>query len=80
MLLTIHHRRYEALRKHLKALRRSAGLTQAELAARLKVDQSYISKVERGERYMDVLFYLDWCRACKLQPEVTVHDLVKAGA
>jgi hypothetical protein len=29
---------------------------------------------------MDVLFYLDWCRACKLQPEITIVDLVKAGA
>jgi len=80
MLPSIHHRRYEALRKHLRAVRRTAGLTQAELGARLKVDQSHISKVERGERYMDVLFYLDWCRACKLQPEITILDLVRAGA
>jgi transcriptional regulator with XRE-family HTH domain len=77
---SIHHRRYEVLRKHLRALRRSVGLTQAELGARLKVDQSYVSKVERGERYMDVLFYLDWCRACKLHPEAAITDLVKAGA
>ena len=80
MLLPIHHRRYQALRKHLRALRRDAGLTQAELGARLKVDQSHVSKVERGERYMDVLFYLDWCRACKLKPESTIADLIKAGA
>ncbi|WP_093222615.1 MULTISPECIES: helix-turn-helix domain-containing protein [unclassified Variovorax] len=80
MLPSIHHRRYEVLRKHLRALRRSAGLTQAELGVRLKVDQSYVSKVERGERYVDVLLYLDWCRACKLRPETTVANLVKAGA
>ncbi|CAN7494652.1 helix-turn-helix domain-containing protein [Variovorax paradoxus] len=80
MLLSIHHRRYEVLRKHLRAVRLTAGLTQAELGARLKVDQSYVSKVERGERYMDVLFYLDWCRACKLRPESTIVDLIKAGA
>jgi len=77
---SIHHRRYEVLRKHLRALRRSVGLTQAELGARLKVDQSYVSKIERGERYMDVLFYLDWCRACKLHPEAAITVLVKAGA
>ncbi|MGJ7554662.1 helix-turn-helix domain-containing protein [Variovorax sp. RB3P1] len=80
MLLSINHRRYQLLRKHLRTLRRSAGLTQAELGARLKVDQSYISKVERGERYLDVLFYLDWSRACKLRPEDTVVDLINAGA
>lgn len=45
-----------------------------------EVDQSYVSKVERGERYMDALFYLDWCRACKLHPEAAITDSVKAGA
>ena len=79
MLLPIHHRRYEVLRKHLRRLRRTAGLTQAELGTRLKVDQSYVSKIERGERYMDVLFYLDWCRACKLPPEESLADLIKSG-
>ncbi len=29
---------------------------------------------------MDVLFYLDWCRACKQHPEVAITVLVKAGA
>lgn len=80
MPLSIHHRRYQILRKHVRGLRRSAGLTQAELGARLKVDQSYVSKIERGERFLDVLFYLDWSRACKLRPEDTVTDLIKAGA
>jgi transcriptional regulator with XRE-family HTH domain len=77
---SIHHRRYEVLRKHLRYLRRSVGLTQAELGIRLKVDQSYVSKVERGERYMDILFYLDWCRACKQPPEAAIIALTKAGA
>jgi transcriptional regulator with XRE-family HTH domain len=80
VLLPIHHRRYQALRKHLKALRLTAKLTQAELGVRLKSDQSLVSKIERGERYVDVLFYLDWCRACKLDPEATIADLVRAGA
>lgn len=80
MPLSIHHRRYEMLRKHLRALRRTAGLTQAELGLRLKADQSYVSKVERGERYVDILFYLDWCRACKQDPETTLPTLIKAGA
>jgi transcriptional regulator with XRE-family HTH domain len=80
MLLPITHRRYQVLRKHLRSLRNAAGLTQAELATRLKVDQSYISKVERGERYVDMLFYLDWCRACKSPIETAVAQLTNAGA
>ncbi|WP_354412014.1 MULTISPECIES: helix-turn-helix domain-containing protein [Variovorax] len=80
MLPSIHHRRYDVLRKHLRGTRRTAGLTQAELGSRMKVDQSYISKVERGERYVDVLLYLDWCRACKMPPEAVLVDLIRAGA
>ena len=80
MLPSVHHPRYETLRAHLKALRQGAGLTQVQLAQRLSVDQSYLSKIERGERYMDVLFYLDWCRACAVAPDEAVMKLVEAGA
>jgi transcriptional regulator with XRE-family HTH domain len=80
MLPSVHHPRYQALQNHLKALRKSAGLTQVELAQRLSVDQSYLSKIERGERYMDVLFYLEWCRACEIAPDQAILKLVEAGA
>ncbi|MDR2875818.1 MAG: helix-turn-helix transcriptional regulator, partial [Methylobacillus sp.] len=52
MVLSVHHPRYVALREHLKALRLQAGLTQIEMAGRLGQDQSYVSKIERGERYI----------------------------
>ena len=77
--LTAHRRRQEALRQHLRTLRRLAGLTQLELGLRLKVDQSHVSKIERGERHVDVLFYLDWCRACRLAPEAALLQLIQAG-
>ncbi|MFL9863785.1 helix-turn-helix transcriptional regulator [Paraburkholderia bryophila] len=80
MLPSVHHPRYKALRAHLKTLRKSAGLTQVDLAKLLNVDQSYLSKIERGERYMDILFYLDWCRACEMEPNEAVMKLVEAGA
>ena len=75
MVLSIHHPRYVALRDHLKALRQDAGLTQIEIAARLKLDQSYVSKIERGERYVDVLFYLDWCQACNVKASKGIKQL-----
>jgi DNA-binding XRE family transcriptional regulator len=77
-VLTVHHPRYLALRTHMKALRRSAGLTQATLADRLKIDQSHVSKIERGDRYVDVLLYVDWCQACGLHPEETIVALSTA--
>lgn len=80
MVLSVHHPRYVALREHLKALRLQAGLTQIEMAGRLGQDQSYVSKIERGERYIDMLFYLDWCAACGVKPDKAIRALVDAGA
>jgi transcriptional regulator with XRE-family HTH domain len=80
MVLSIHHTRYEKLRRHLKALRLQAGLTQKTIAPRLQQEQSYVSKIERGERYVDMLFYLDWCRACKIAPFEAIKLLEEQGA
>lgn len=64
----LYAQRYEALRQTLKKTRRQAGLTQVELAQRLEKGQSYVSKVERGEQYMDVLEFILWCEACDAPP------------
>lgn len=39
----------------LRELRRGAGLTQVEVARRLDVPQSFVSKYESGERRLDVI-------------------------
>ncbi|HDR9127216.1 MULTISPECIES: helix-turn-helix domain-containing protein [Burkholderia] len=80
MLPSIHHPRYAVVQTHLRRVRKGAGLTQVQLAERLQVDQTYVSKLERGERYIDLLFYLDWCRACGAEPSDAVAALTKAGA
>lgn len=77
---SIHHSRYAAVQAHMKSLREGAGFTQAELADVLGVNQSYVSKVERGERYVDILLYLDWCRGCQVGPKKAVAALEQAGA
>ncbi len=48
----------------MAAWRKAAGLSQVQLAQRLHVGQSYVSKIERGEAYVDVLFFAEWCAAC----------------
>lgn len=60
----------------MAAVRRSAGLSQVELSRALGVGQSYVSKVERGEMYVDVMVFIDWCRACQVRPEETIAKLV----
>lgn len=44
-------------------LRHDASVTQTELAARLGRPQSFVAKVEGGERRIDVLEFVDWLDA-----------------
>lgn len=46
---------YRQLCVLLQRLRREAGLTQVEVAERLDVPQSFVSKYESGERRLDVI-------------------------
>ena len=48
--------------------RRSAGLTQIDLAKRLKKPQSFIAKYEGGERRIDVIEFLAITRAIGADP------------
>ena len=64
MPITVYHPRYQLLRTGLVALRKQTGLSQVQLAERLGVGQSFISKIKRGESYVDVMLFVDWCLAC----------------
>lgn len=58
----------------LAELRKSVGLTQVNLAERLGVPQSFISKVETGERSLKLYEQFDYAAALGIE----VHDLVSA--
>lgn len=60
---TIHDEAYQVLVEGLRAARQDGGVTQTDLAERLGVDQSYVSKYERAERRLDVLEVRAVCRA-----------------
>ncbi|MFZ5995202.1 MAG: helix-turn-helix domain-containing protein [Thermodesulfobacteriota bacterium] len=51
------------LQKLLKTARLEASLTQAELAQRLGVNQSFVSKYESGERRLDLIELRNICKA-----------------
>lgn len=57
---SVYSSRYKAFLKRLKTARLEAGLTQVEVAARLNVPQSYVSKCESGERRVDVIELMDF--------------------
>jgi transcriptional regulator with XRE-family HTH domain len=55
--------------------RESAGVTQRELAKRLKRAHSYVSRIELGDRRLDVPEFIEWCECLKADP-VTVFKRV----
>ena len=56
-----HTARYKKLVRELKVARVRAELTQQEVAARLGVYNSYVSKCESGERKLDVVELTEFC-------------------
>lgn len=52
---SIYSAEYQQLCRVLRELRHEAGLTQAQVAERLDVPQSFVSKYESGERRLDVV-------------------------
>ena len=52
---SIYSREYRLVIERLRKVRLQAGLTQVQAAQKLKKPQSYVSKIERGERRLDVV-------------------------
>jgi transcriptional regulator with XRE-family HTH domain len=48
--------------------RKGAGISQQELARRLKRSQSFIAKIEVGERRIDVVEFIEIARALGREP------------
>lgn len=55
MSKSIRTREYQNFVGKLKKIRREAGLTQVQVAKKLKRPQSYISKAEAGEQRLDIV-------------------------
>jgi len=54
---------YRTFARMLRETRERAGITQVDLARIIKQTQSYVSKVERGERRLDIVQLKWWCSA-----------------
>ena len=64
-------------RSFLKKLRKESGLSQQELADRLKRPQSFVSKYERGERKLDFIETVEICEALGRYDISEVYDYIK---
>jgi transcriptional regulator with XRE-family HTH domain len=66
---------HQALMQVLVETRKSKGVTQQELADRLKRPQSYVAKIETGERRLDVVEFVEWYQALKADPNAAVSAI-----
>jgi len=56
-------------------IRNDAGLTQQELARKMQLSQSTVSDVLRGQRRLDVIEWISFCKACKVTPQQFLEEL-----
>lgn len=70
---SIFTQRHQEFIAFIASVRKAAEITQVELAARLGKPQSFVSKVERGERRLDVIEFCQVAEALGHNPA----DLLK---
>lgn len=76
---SLHDDRHKALVAKLVEARLEVGLTQAQLAERLGRSQRFVSYCETGERRVDAIEFLDFCRALDKPPSWFVSGWPQEG-
>lgn len=66
-----------ALRELLTQKRKDLGLTQLDIANFLNKPQSFVSKYENGERKIDVVDFIEICKAMNLSATEILSDYLK---
>ena len=78
MTKNFHFQTYRKLTELLVQARRKSGLTQQEVADALKTHQSYVAKVEGGERRIDVVEFMELAKALGVVPSNLLKKLEAA--
>jgi transcriptional regulator with XRE-family HTH domain len=79
-MTALHTRAYVAFATALADARRSAGVSQKQLARRLGVTQSFISKYEAARRRLDVVEFVRIIEALGVDPIQVLGPLIgRAG-
>ena len=66
---------YRPVPEFLQAMRSSAGLTQRQLAAKIKKPQWFVARAETGSRRIDVAEFIEFCLGCGVEPAKTLTEL-----
>lgn len=75
---SLHSENYRTLTAILLEARKSAGLTQQQVADRLGKPQSFVAKVEGGERRIDLIEFIELSRAIDTPPEALLATVLIA--
>jgi transcriptional regulator with XRE-family HTH domain len=78
MTKSLHTPEYAALIRILIETRKQAGMTQQDVAKSLGKPQSYIAKVEGGERRLDVVEFVMLAKALGENPTALFDRLLAA--
>jgi transcriptional regulator with XRE-family HTH domain len=68
-MASTHHEDYRLLIRMLRETREAEDVAQTELARTLGITQTFISKVERGERRLDPVELTELLEALGVQPD-----------
>jgi transcriptional regulator with XRE-family HTH domain len=71
----IHRCDYRQLIASLKAARKSVGLSQAQVAARLGVSRTWVSKIESCELNLTIVGFVTLCRLYGLRAAAVIRKL-----
>ncbi len=69
---------WEALLELLRDLREKKEWTQEQLSKKLGRPQSTVSKIEAGERKLDVVQFIDYLQILEADPVAAMRRLMKA--
>ncbi|MBL8300278.1 MAG: helix-turn-helix transcriptional regulator [Rhodanobacteraceae bacterium] len=76
MTRSTHYPHYLAFLELLRESRKATGVTQVELAERLGNRQVFVSKIERGDRRLDVVDLIEYCNASGIDVVKFIKQLV----
>ena len=65
MKKTIYTKQYKTLIERLKTARLHSGLNQIQVAKSLRITQSHVSKIESGQRRLDVIQLKEFAKLYK---------------
>ena len=74
---SIYSKEYSLFLEQLRNAREEKGLTQSEVAERLGQTQSFVSKVERGERRIDIVELRAFCSAINVSLTTFIDHIEK---